>query len=72
MDAVERLHRERHDQIMAAVIAIHHRLDRLNGRTRETEQQVAILADRSSRTNVLSWSSLGAVIAGAIYWLLMR
>ena len=55
---------------MAAVIAIHHRLDQLNGRTRETEQQVAVLSDRSSRSNALSWSSMGAVLAGGAYWLL--
>jgi len=55
---------------MAAIIAIHQRLDQLNGRTRTTEQQVAILADRSSRSNALSWSSIGAVVAGGLYWLL--
>jgi hypothetical protein len=73
VDTVEaNLHKERHNQVMSAVIAIHHRLDQLNGRTRATEQQVAVLSDRSSRSNALSWSSMGAVIAGAIYWMLMR
>jgi hypothetical protein len=69
-DTVEQLLKERHAQVMSAIIAIHHRLDQLNGRTRTTEQQVAILADRSSRSNALSWSSIGAVVAGALYWML--
>ena len=69
-DTVERLLKERHTQVMSAIIAIHQRLDQLNGRTRTTEQQVAILADRSSRSNALSWSSIGAVVAGALYWML--
>ena len=73
VDTVENnLHKERHNQVMAAVIAIHERLDRLNGRTRTTEQQVAVLADRSNRSNALSWSRIGAVGAGALYWILMR
>jgi|TARA_R110000850_G_scaffold177498_2_gene303325 hypothetical protein len=70
MPTDDKLADERHSQVMAAVIAIHHRLDQLNGRTRETEQQVAVLADRSSRSNALSWSSMGAVLAGGAYWLL--
>ena len=70
MDATGKLADERHNQVMAAVISIHDRLDQLNGRTRDTETQIAVLSDRSSRTNALSWSSMGAVIAGAIYWLM--
>ena len=70
MPTDDKLADERHSQVMSAVIAIHHRLDQLNGRTRETEQQVAVLADRSSRSNALSWSSMGAVLAGGAYWLL--
>ena len=70
MDTSDKLSDERHNQVMAAVIAIHHRLDQLNGRTRETEQQVAVLTDRSSRSNALSWSSIGAVVAGGLYWLM--
>jgi hypothetical protein len=70
--ADEDIHLERHNQVMSAVIAIHHRLDQLNGRTRETETQLAVLSDRSSRSNALSWSSVGAVIIGAMYWILRR
>ena len=70
MPTDDKLADERHSQVMSAVIAIHHRLDQLNGRTRETEQQVAVLSDRSSRSNALSWSSMGAVLAGGAYWLL--
>ena len=70
MDATGKLADERHNQVMSAVISIHDRLDQLNGRTRDTETQIAVLSDRSSRTNALSWSSMGAVIAGAIYWLM--
>jgi hypothetical protein len=70
MDAVARLHEERHEQVMGAIISVHDRLDRLNGRTRDNEQQLAVLSDRSSRANALSWSSLGAVVVGGLYWLL--
>jgi hypothetical protein len=70
MDPTERLHEERHQKVMAAVISIHDRLDQLNGRTRSTEQRLAVLGDRSTRTNALSWSSVGAVLAGgALYWI---
>ena len=72
MPTDDKLADERHSQVMSAVIAIHHRLDQLNGRTRDTEQRVAVLADRSSRTNTLSWSSVGAVLAGALYWVLAK
>tara|TARA_R100001086_G_scaffold80360_1_gene39222 strand:+ start:107 stop:325 length:219 start_codon:yes stop_codon:yes gene_type:complete len=72
MDPSDKLADERHNQVMAAVISIHDRLDQLNGRTRGTEQGIAVLADRSSRSNALSWSSIGAVIAGALYWMMTR
>jgi hypothetical protein len=70
MDVTDKLADERHKQVMSAIHGIRDRLDQLNGRTRETEQAVAVLADRSSRSNALSWSSIGAVIAGALYWMM--
>jgi|TARA_R110000824_G_scaffold105785_5_gene250235 hypothetical protein len=70
MDVNDKLADERHQQVMAAVISIHDRLDQLNGRTRESEQKIAVLHDRSTRANALSWSSIGAVIAGAMYWMM--
>jgi len=70
MDSTERLHEERHNQVMTAVISVQERLDQLNGRTRETERQIAVLSDRSARANALSWSSLGAVVMGGVYWFL--
>ena len=69
-DAVERLLEERHNQIMAAIISIHDRLNLLNGRTRQSEIDIAVLRDRGNRANILSWSSVGAVIAGGLYWIL--
>ena len=69
-NAVERLLEERHNQIMSAIISIHDRLNMLNGRTRQSEIEIAVLRDRGNRANLLSWSSLGAVIAGAMYWVL--
>jgi hypothetical protein len=70
MDPMDRLNEERHDQVMSAIASVHVRLDKLNGRTRQSELDVAVLSDRSRRANALSWSSLGAVMAGAaLYWM---
>ena len=69
---LDRLYEERHNQVMAAIIAIHHRLDQISGRTRANEQQIAVLTDRWSRSSALSWSSIGAVLAGSLYWILTK
>lgn len=60
---------ERHDALMAGLKAIHERLDRLNGRTRQIEIDYAVLADRAKRSATISWSSIGAVLIGALYWI---
>ena len=70
MDTQQQLLDERHSALMTAIIAVHTRLDLLNGRTRESERSIAVLSDRSSRSNALSWSSIGAVVAGGLYWML--
>jgi len=61
---------ERHTALMDAIKGIHSRLDTLNGRTRETEQQIAVLSDRSGRINTIAISALSAVAAAAIYWVM--
>ena len=72
MDPTDRLNEERHEQVMAAIASVYTRLDQLNGRTRQSELDVAVLSDRSRRANALSWSSLGAVLAGGLlYWMSM-
>lgn len=70
MDAQQQLLDERHTALMAAIISVHTRLDLLNGRTRESERHIAVLDDRSNRTNAVSISALSAVIVAAIYWML--
>jgi hypothetical protein len=55
---------------MTAIAGISDRLDLLNGRTRESEQRIAVLDDRSSRTNAVSISALSAVVVAAIYWVM--
>ena len=70
MDAQQQLLDERHTALMTAIVAVHDRLDLLNGRTRESEQRIAVLDDRSSRSNAVSISALSAVIVAAIYWML--
>ena len=72
MDSHERLHEERHTQIMAALLLLQDHVESIAGRVRTTETQLAVLMDRSSRTNALSWSSLGAVVVGGIYWMLRQ
>ena len=61
---------ERHIALMDAIKGIHTRLDTLNGRTRESEQQIAVLADRSGRSNAIAISALSAVVVAAIYWVM--
>ena len=61
---------ERHAAVMESLRGIHWRLDTLNGRTRESEQQIAVLTDRSGRINTIAISALSAVTAAAIYWVM--
>ena len=70
MDAQQQLLDERHTALMTAIGGIIDRLDLLNGRQRASEQQLAVLDDRSSRTNAVSISALSAVVVAAIYWML--
>ena len=70
MDAQQQLLDERHTALMTAIVGISDRLDLLNGRTRDSEQRIAVLDDRSSRTNAVSISALSAVVVAAIYWML--
>ena len=55
---------------MTAIASIVDRLDILNGRTRSSEKEIAVLADRSGRTNAVSISALSAVVVAGIYWML--
>ena len=70
MDAQQQLLDERHTALMTAIAGISARLDLLNDRQRASEQQLAVLDDRSSRTNAVSISALSAVVVAAIYWML--
>ena len=70
MDAQQQLLDERHTALMTAIVAVHDRLDLLNGRTRESEQRIAVLDDRSNRINAVSISALSAVVVAAVYWIL--
>ena len=72
MDPQQQLLDERHAALMAAIVSVHERLDLLNGRTRESEQRIAVLDDRSNRTNAVSISALSAVVVAAIYWVMRR
>ena len=68
MDTQQQLLDERHAALMVAILGISDRLDLLNGRTRETEQRLAVLDDRSGRSNAIAVSALSAVLAAGIYW----
>ena len=70
MDTQQQLLDERHTALMTAIAGISDRLDLLNDRQRASEQQLAVLDDRSSRTNAVSISALSAVVVAAIYWML--
>ena len=72
MDPQQQLLDERHTALMTAIASVHDRLDLLNGRTRESEQRIAVLDDRSNRTNAVSISALSAVVVAAIYWVMRR
>ena len=60
---------ERHAALMQGLKSIHERLDQLNGRTRQIEIDYAVLSDRAKRSATISWSSIGAVVVGALYWI---
>ena len=60
---------ERHAAVMDSLKGIHQRLDLLNGRTRQIEIDHAVLDDRAKRSATMSWSSIGAVVVGGLYWL---
>ena len=68
MDDHQRLLDERHTAVMTAIEALVARFDVLNGRTRESERNIAVLNDRSNRTNAVAISALSAVVVAAIYW----
>ena len=72
MDPQQQLLDERHAALMTAIVAVHDRLDLLNGRTRASEQLIAVLDDRSGRSNAVSISALSAVVVAAIYWVMRR
>lgn len=68
MDPHQQLLDERHTAVMAAIAGLALRLDALNGKTRASELAIAVLSDRSGRTNAVSISALSAVVVAAIYW----
>ena len=61
---------ERHAAIMSALGSIQGRLEAINGRVRTGEQQIAVLSDRSSRSNAIAISALSAVVVAVIYWVM--
>ena len=69
-DVDDRLLDERHQAVMDAFDKVHLRLDALNGRTRENELRIAVLADRSGRINAVAISALSAVVAAGVYWVM--
>ena len=68
-DMDDQLLDERHAALMQGLKSIHERLDQLNGRTRQIEIDHAVLSDRAKRSATISWSSIGAVAVGALYWI---
>ena len=69
-DMDDQLLDERHQALMTSLRGIHERLDKLNGRTRDSEREIAVLADRSGRSNAIAISALSAVTAAAVYWVM--
>ena len=61
---------ERHAAIMSALGSIQARLEAINGRVRTGEQQIAVLSDRSGRSNAIAISALSAVVVAVIYWVM--
>jgi len=70
VDDHQRLLDERHAAVMAAIETLVARFDVLNGRTRESERNIAVLNDRSNRTNAVAISALSAVVVAGIYWVM--
>ena len=60
---------ERHTDIMCAIKGIHDRLDVLNGRTRATELEVAVIKDRAARVAAV-YVSLGSILAVGVAYAL--
>ena len=56
MDPQQQLLDERHTALMTGIVSVHDRLDLLNGRVRASEQHIAVLDDRSNRTNTVTIS----------------
>jgi hypothetical protein len=67
---IEERHTERHTAVIAAIESLVTRFDTLNGRTREAERNIAVLNDRSNRTNAVAISALSAVVVAGIYWVM--
>jgi hypothetical protein len=67
---IEERHTERHTAVIAAIESLVARFDTLNGRTREAERNIAVLNDRSNRTNAVAISALSAVVVAGIYWVM--
>lgn len=67
---IEERNTERHTAVIAAIESLVARFDVLNGRTREAERNIAVLNDRSNRTNAVAISALSAVIVAGIYWIM--
>ena len=61
---------ERHAAIMSSLNSIQSRLEAINGRVRTSEQQIAVLSDRSGRSNAIAISALSAVVAATVYWVM--
>ena len=70
VDDHQRLLDERHTAVMDAIESLVTRFDVLNGRTRESERNIAVLNDRSNRTNAVAISALSAVVAAGISWMM--
>ena len=67
---IEERNTERHTAVIAAIESLVARFDVLNGRTRENERNIAVLNDRSNRTNAVAISALSAVVVAGIYWVM--
>jgi hypothetical protein len=67
---LEERHTARHTAVIAAIDSLVTRFDTLNGRTREAERNIAVLNDRSNRTNAVAISALSAVVVAGIYWVM--
>ncbi len=64
---LDRLYTERHEAVMEGIRGINERLDKLNGRTRQNEQDIAVLKDRGTRQGLLFGTGGSIVSAAVIY-----